>query len=156
MSDRSVVSSQRGVPGDLRCSISDHATIARFVVDHEKAIERNRRVERIRAEVARVRAEAVATDATEDNTEALLVLDEFLVALSSSKRRLVRLETAPARIEGEDQAAKSDAEARASIGPRCGRAGHKLRGAKSKTLTSRRPRPRSSTLRHPAGRPQST
>jgi hypothetical protein len=107
-------------------------------------------------EAARTVAEAVATDATEDNTEALLVLDEFLVAISSSKRRLVRLETAPARIEGEDQAAKSDAEARASIGPRCGRAGHKLRGAKSKTLTSRRPRPRSSTLRHPAGRPQST
>jgi transposase len=143
----------------------DHATIARFVVDHETAIEasffdvlrlcaaaglvsvgtiaidgtkiaadaaidKNRGAEWIRAEVARIMGEAVATDAAEDHAQNVFGLDELPAALSTHKGRLARLEAALERIEAEDTAAKTEAEARAAKAREAAATGHKLKGRK--------------------------
>lgn len=143
----------------------DHATIARFVVDHEAAIEasffdvlrlcaaaglvsvgtisidgtkiaadaaidKNRAAEWIRAEVARIVGEALATDSAEDATEGLFGFDELPPALSTRNGRLARLETALARIEAEDKAAAAETDERAAKAREAAADGRKLTGRK--------------------------
>lgn len=145
----------------------DHATIARFLVDHEAAIEAafvdvlrlcaaaglvsvgtiavdgtkigadaaldaNRGGEWIRAEVARILAEAVATDESEDTQPGLFAVDGLPAELASAKGRLARLGAALAHIEAEDAAAQADAAAHAAKARAAAEDGHKLRGRKPK------------------------
>ncbi len=143
----------------------DHATIARFVVDHEAAIEAafvdvlrlcaaaglvsvgtiaidgtkiaadaaidaNRGVGWLRAEVARIVAEAVSTDAAEDAQGALFGGDRLPEGLSSAAGRRARLEAALAHVEAEDAAARAEADERAARARAAAEEGHKLKGRK--------------------------
>jgi len=147
----------------------DHATIARFLVDHEAAIEAvfilisvlrlcaaaglasvgtiaidgtkigadaalhaNRGAEWIRAEVQRILAEALSTDAAEDHEGALFGVAELPAELSTHKGRLARLEAALAEIETQDARARSEATARAEKARAAAAEGRKLRGRKPK------------------------
>jgi transposase len=145
----------------------DHATIARFLVDHETAIEaiftdvlrlcaaaglvsvgtiaidgtkigadaaidKNRGAEWIRAEVARIVAEATATDADEDAQGGLFGLDGLPEGLSTRSGRLARLDAALARIDAEDAAAHAEAAARVGKAREAADEGRKLRGRKPK------------------------
>lgn len=145
----------------------DHATIARFVVDHETAIEAvfvdvlrlcateglvavgtiaidgtklgsdaaldaNRDGAWIRDEVARILAEAVATDAAED-TQPDVFGDELPVALSPRAGRLARLQAALAQIDAEQHAAKAAADEGAAKARQAAAEGRKLRGRKPTT-----------------------
>ena len=117
----------------------DHATIARFVVSHEAAIEavfvdvlrlcvaaglvstarvavdgtklaanaamdQNRDAQWIRAEVARILAEAIATDTAEDAQVGLLGFEDLPLELASRGGRLAKLEAALAEIAAHDAA----------------------------------------------------
>jgi transposase len=154
----------RVIAGDVT---PDHATIARFLVDHEQAIaevfvgvlrlcaaaglasvgtiaidgtklgsdaalDANRSGEWIRAEIARLLAEAVATDAAEDAQPALFALEALPAALSSATGRLERLNAALATIEAADAAARAEAEQRAAKARDAAAEGRRLRGRKPK------------------------
>ena len=145
----------------------DHATIARFLVDHEQAIEgmfvqvlrlcaaaglvsvgtiaidgtkigsdaaldRNHSAEWIRAEIARILAEAVDVDAAEDEQPGLFGADELPVELSTPTGRLGRLQAALAQIQAHDAAARAEADARAATARAAAAEGKKLRGRKPK------------------------
>ncbi len=145
----------------------DHATIARFLVDHQAAIEavfvdvlrlcaaaglvsvgtiaidgtkigadaaldKNRGPEWIRAEVERILAEALATDAAEDAQPGLFGADELPAELSTRTGRLARLEAALAEIEAQDAAARAEAEERAARARAVATEGRKLAGRKPK------------------------
>lgn len=145
----------------------DHATIARFVVDHQGAIEavfvdvlrlcaaaglvsvervaidgtkigadaaldQNRGAGWIRTEVARMVAEAIATDTAEDASQGLLGFEDLPVELSTRRGRRARLQAALAQIEAEEATARADAEARATKARAAAEEGRKLRGAKPK------------------------
>lgn len=157
-----------------RGATPDHATIARFLVDHEgalqdafvgvlrlcaaaglvsvgtiaidgtkigsdAALDANRgrvaitaELERLRAEVGAVLAEARATDAAEDSHQTLFGLDRLPVELGTGKDRLVRLEAALASIEAAD-AAEAQAAAKRVADAAAGAAeGRKLSGRKPK------------------------
>ena len=133
------------LPGDLRERGPDHATIARFFVDHEAAIEatfigvlrlcaaaglvsvgtiaidgtkiradaaldKNRGADWIRAEVARIMAEAAATDAAEDTQPELFDTDVLPAELSTRTGRRARMEVALAEIEAQEAAAGAEAK----------------------------------------------
>src|SRR5215210_2053706 len=150
----------------------DHATIARFLVDHERAIEgafvgvlrlcaaaglvsvgtiaidgtkmgtdaalganRGRsaitsEIERLRADVEVVLAEALATDAAEEHQEALF--DRLPVELSSRSGRLARLEVALATIKAEEAIMAEEAKAAAAPAREAAADGRKLPGPKPK------------------------
>ncbi len=145
----------------------DHATIARFLVDHQAAIEavfvdvlrlcvaaglvsvgtiaidgtkigadaaldKNRGAEWIRAEVARIVAEALAADVAEDAPPGLFAADILPVALSTRTGRLARLDAALAEIETQDAAGRAEAETRAAKAIAAAAEGHKLTGRKPK------------------------
>jgi transposase len=143
----------------------DHATIARFLVDHEQAIEdtfvsvlrlcaaaglvsvgsiaidgtkmgadaaldMNRGAGWIRAEVARIVAEAVATDVAEEQGGALFGTDDLPVELSTLKGRRSRLEAALAVITAEDTKIRAEATQRAEKARKSAAVGRKLTGRK--------------------------
>jgi transposase len=152
----------------------DHATIARFLVDHERAIEgafldvlrlcaaaglvsigtiaidgtkmgtdaaldanRGRaavaaEMERLRAEVEVMLAEARATDAAEAEQQALFGLDRLPVELSTRSGRLARLEVALATIEAGDAEEIEEAAAQAAKAAEAAAEGRKLYGRKPK------------------------
>lgn len=145
----------------------DHTTIARFLVDHEAAIEasftdvlrlcaaaglvsvgtiaidgtkvgadaaldKNRKAEWIRHQVAVILAEATATDAAEDAQGDLFGFDELPVELSTRSGRLGRLQAALARIEAEEEAARAEARERAAKAREAATEGRKLKGRKPK------------------------
>ncbi len=152
----------------------DHATIARFLVDHERAIEgafldvlrlcataglvsvgtiaidgtkmgtdaaldanRGRaavaaELERLRAEIEVMLAEARATDAAEEDQQALFGLDRLPVELSTRSGRLARLEAALATIEAGDAAEVEEAAAQAAKAREAAEEGRKLNGRKPK------------------------
>jgi hypothetical protein len=145
----------------------DHATIARFLVDHQAAIEavfvdvlrlcaaaglvsvgtiaidgtkmgadaaldKNRGAEWIRAEVERILAEALATDAAEDDQPGLFGADQLVAELSTRTGRLARLEAALAQIETQDAAARAEADQRAAKARAAATEGRKLAGRKPK------------------------
>lgn len=168
----------------------DHATIARFLVDHEAAIEvtfvsvlrlcaaaglaslgtiaidgtkmgadaaldANRGVEWIRAEVQRIVSDALATDADEDQADALFGPDELPAELSPHKGRLARLEAALAEIEAQDAKARIEAAGRAEKARAAAREGACSAAASPRILTPRWPGPRPSTPpRWPGPRPR--
>jgi transposase len=144
--------------------VPDHATLARFVVDHQEAmqalfvsglrlcaaaglvdlatvaidgtkigadaaLDANRSAEWIRLQVQRLLAEAVAADAADAHSPALLPPDRP-EELASPAGRLGRLQAALARIEAEDRAAHAHATARQQAARRAAEAGHKLHGPK--------------------------
>jgi Transposase DDE domain/Transposase domain (DUF772) len=121
----------------------DHATIARFVVDHQPAIEavffevlrlcaaaglvsvervaidgtkmaaaaaldQNRGAGWIRAEVARMVAEAIATDQVEDTQVGVLGFDDLPVELATSSGRRQRLDAALAQVEAQEAAESAE------------------------------------------------
>lgn len=145
----------------------DHATIARFVVDHQAAIEavfidvlrlcaaaglvsvdriavdgtkmgtdaaldQNREAEWIRAEVARMVADAITTDAAEDAEQGLLGFEDLPVELSTRRGRRARLDAALAHIEAEEHAVRAEAEGRAAKAREAAKEGRKLKGRKPK------------------------
>lgn len=145
----------------------DHATICRFVADHEAAIEatfvqvlrlcaaaglvqvgtiaidgtkmaadaaldQNRSGEWLRAEVARMLAEARTTDAQEDLQAALLGPPELPAELATRHSRLARLQAALAVVEAQDAADAAQAEARAQKARAAAAEGRKLTGRKPK------------------------
>ena len=146
-------------------AVPDHATIARFVVEHETAIEacfadvlrlcavaglvtvdivaidgtkigadaaldKNRGSAWIRDQVARIVAEATATDAAEDGQAATLGLGGPPDRLSSRSGRQAALEAALARIEAADAAARAQADKQAADARAAADAGRKLMGRK--------------------------
>jgi transposase len=152
----------------------DHATIARFLVDHERAIEgafldvlrlcaaaglvsvgniaidgtkmgtdaaldanRGRaavaaELERLRAEIEKMLAEARATDAAEEDQQALFGLDRLPAELSTRGGRLARLEVALATIEAGDAAEAEEAAAGVAKAREEAEEGRKLKGRKPK------------------------
>ena len=145
----------------------DHATICRFVCDHEQAIEetfvqvlrlchaaglvqvgtiaidgtkmaadaaldQNRQADWMRAEVARILAEARTTDADEDAQAALLGPAELPAALATRSGRLARLRAALEEIEAQDSAQAAEAKARAEKARAAAAEGRKLTGRKPK------------------------
>jgi transposase len=145
----------------------DHATIARFHVDHQTAIEatfvevlrlcaaaglvsvgiiaidgtkigadaaldKNRGTDWIRAEVAKILAEAVAADAAQDARPGLFAAETLPAELSNRKGRLARLTVALAQIQAQDTAARAEADARAVIAVAAAAEGRKLGGRKPK------------------------
>lgn len=147
--------------------VPDHATICRFVVDQERAIEdtfvavlrlcaqaglvsvgtiaidgtkmaadaaldQNRTAEHIRAEVARILAEAKSTDVEEDAQAALLPPPELPSSLATRSGRLERLEAALAEIEAQDAADAAEAKARADKARAAAAEGRRLAGRKPK------------------------
>lgn len=145
----------------------DHATLARFLVDHEQAIEdvfvkvlrlcaaaglvsvgtiaidgtklgsdaaldAGRSGEWIRAELARILAEARETDAAEDAQPGLFDVERLPAQLASPTERLARLQAALAQIEADDAAAAAEAEQRAANARAAAAEGTKLRGRKPK------------------------
>jgi transposase len=155
-------------------SSPDHGTIARFVVDHERAIEdafvavlrlcaaaglvsvgviavdgtkigsdaalganRGREaivaeLERLRAEVEAMVAEARATDAAEDAAAVLFGGDALPVGLATRSGRLARLEAAFAAIAADDAAAAAGGTERAAKAATAAASGRRLRGRKPK------------------------
>jgi transposase len=144
----------------------DHATIARFVVEHQAAIEavfvdvlrlcaaaglvsaervaidgtkigadaaldQNRGAGWIRAEVSRMVAEAVATDAAEDAQVGVLGFEDLPVELGTRAGRVARLEAALAQIEAEEQAERAATAEQAANARREAEQGRKVRGRKS-------------------------
>lgn len=145
----------------------DHATICRFVCDHEQAIEetfvqvlrlchaaglvqvgtiaidgtkmaadaaldQNHQADWLRAEVARILAEARTTDADEDAQAALLGPAELPAALATRSGRLARLRAALEEIEAQDSAQAAEAKARAEKARAAAAEGRKLTGRKPK------------------------
>jgi len=152
----------------------DHATIARFHVDHEQALkdtfvdvlrlcaaaglvsvgtiaidgtkigsdaalDANRgraavaaELDRLRAEVATILAEARATDAAEDGDQMLFGLDRLPVELSTRAGRAERLEAALASLEAADAADAEAAAERAAAADEAATKGRKLPGRKPK------------------------
>jgi transposase len=145
----------------------DHATICRFVCDHEQAIEetfvqvlrlchaaglvqvgtiaidgtkmaadaaldQNHQADWLRAEVARILAEARSTDADEDAQAALLGPAELPALLATKSGRLARLQAALAEIEAQDAAQATEAKARADKARAAAAEGRKLTGRKPK------------------------
>src|SRR5680860_1451925 len=150
----------------------DHATIARFTVDHETAIERvfvdvlrlcreaglatvatiaidgtkmaadaaldaNRSATTIRAEVARILAEARTTDEVEDAAPGLFGGGVAPAELASPSSRRARLDAALARIQAQEAAAVDAVDAKAGKAHTEAAAGRKLRGRK---LRGRKPK----------------
>lgn len=155
-------------------SSPDHGTIARFVVDHERAIEdafvavlrlcaaaglvsvgviaidgtkigsdaaldanKGRgaiagELERLRAEVEAMVAEAKATDVAEDAAPALFGGDALPGGLATRNGRLARLEEALAAIAADDAAAVAGGADRAAKAAGAAVAGRRLRGRKPK------------------------
>lgn len=146
-------------------AVPDHATIARFLVEHQDAIEdtfvdvlrlcaaaglvsvgtvaidgtkmaadaaidKNRGAEWIRDEVARIVAEAAATDAAEDGEGALFGLDELPAGLSTPAGRLAVLNAALAHIEAQDAAARTGTDNAAAKAHQAAAEGRKVRGNK--------------------------
>jgi transposase len=141
----------------------DHATIARFVVDHQAAIEAvfvdvlrlcaaaglvsvgrialdgtkigadaaldaNRNIDWIRAEVARMLDEARATDATDDTHPTLFGGDQLPAPLHRASRRLARLQEAKAQLETQDAAARAEAVERAAMAAAAAQQGRRIAG----------------------------
>ena len=141
----------------------DHATIARFVVDHQAAIEAvfvdvlrlcaaaglvsvgrialegtkigadaaldaNRNIDWIRAEVARMLDEARATDATDNTHATLFGGDQLPAPLHRASRRLARLQEAKAQLEAQDAAARAEAVERAAKAAAAAQQGRRIAG----------------------------
>jgi transposase len=150
----------------------DHATIARFLVDHERAIEdafvdvlrlcaaaglvsvgiiaidgakigadaaldanRGRAaiqtdLERLRAEIQDILADARAVDAAEDARQELFGLDRLPVELATRAGRVARLEAALSTIEAEEAADAEKAFERAAAAREAAEQGRRLVGRK--------------------------
>ena len=148
-------------------AVPDHATLARFVVDHEAAIagvfidvlrlcaaaglvtlgtiavdgtkvgadaalDANRDVIALRAEVQRIVAEARATDADEDSQPGLLADDVLPPELATRGGRQQRLEAALAQVEAAEQVARVEVERLAARAQKEAQRGRKLHGRKPK------------------------
>lgn len=145
----------------------DHATIARFLVDHESAIEAvfidvlrlcvaaglvsvgtiaidgtkigadaaldaNRTGEWIRAEVQRILAETITTDASEDLQPGLFGPDGIPAEMATATGRLARLRAAQALIDANDAARQAAADSHAAKAHAAAAEGRKVFGNKPK------------------------
>jgi transposase len=98
----------------------------------DAALDQNRTAQWIRDEVARLVADAIATDAAEAAQVGLLGFEQLPVDLGTTTGRMARLNAALAQIEAADAAAKNQADERAAQARAAAEQGRKLRGAKPK------------------------
>ena len=118
------------------CATAGLVQVGTIAIDGTKmaadaALDQNRSGDWLRAEVAKLLAEARATDADEDVQEALFAPPEMPAALATRSGRLTRPRAALAAIEAEDAAA-AEARARAQEAQAAAAEGRRLAGRKPK------------------------
>ena len=119
------------------CAVAGLVPVERLALDGTKmaadaALDQNRSAQWIRDEVARVVADAIATDAAEDAEVGLLGFEQLPVDLATKAGRVARLNAALAQLEAVEAAARAEADEKAARAQQAAAEGRKLNGRKPK------------------------